>query len=207
MSYPKKDRVFPVKPVRMTEAELADLVASALRHDYGDLPSAVKQIGLQTGANLRAIRNWYEGRHAPSSIHLLRLAKSSPQILQLVLRLIGGEELADAFSLLTVSGGSNAKASPKPNMEETYGEKNCTIDSEILENLNRRQRWFIDQLQAGRAVRPRDLCTRWQVSLRTAKADVAQMNKAGLVAYYGSKRAGAYALLSLRTKNLMECAA
>lgn len=207
MSYPKKDRVFPVKPVRMTEAELADLVASALRHDYGDLPSAVKQIGLQTGANLRAIRNWYEGRHAPSSIHLLRLAKSSPRILQLVLRQIGGEELADAFMLLSAGKGSSAKTPSQPKPEEVYGEKNYTIDSEILENLSKRQRWFVTQLEVGKRVRPKDICDRWGVSLRTAKADVSQVTKAGIVGFRGTKRAGSYVLMPPLAKNRMDHAA
>lgn len=99
------------------------MVASALRHDYGDLPSAVKQIGLQTGANLRAIRNWYEGRHAPSSIHLLRLARSSPQILQLVLEQVGGAELADAFSLLGSGLGSRENSQTPANQDQIYSEK------------------------------------------------------------------------------------
>lgn len=199
MSYPKKDRVFPVKSIRMTEAELAQLVASALRHDYGDLPSAVKQIGLQTGANLRAIRNWYEGRHAPSSMHLLRLAKSSPQILQLVLQQIGGEELADAFSILAVRHESKEKGAAAAKSEETYGEKNCTTNNalspELSEQLNKRQIWFIEQLQASRAVKTSDICLRWRVSIRTAKADLGTLRESGIVYFQGPKKTGRYVLI------------
>jgi len=199
LSYPKRDRVFPVKKTLMTEVELARLVASALRHDYGDLPSAVKQIGLQTGANLRAIRNWYEGRHAPSSIHLLRLARSSPQILQLVLEQVGGAELADAFSLLGSSLGSRENSQIPANQDQTYSEKNCTINDDVkqetIESLNRRQRWFIAQLQAGRLIKTNDICVRWKVSARTAKTDLARMVLLKLICFKGPKKTGAYILL------------
>ncbi len=200
MSYPKKDRVFPVKKTQMTEAELAQLVASALRHDYGDLPSAVKQIGLQTDANLRAIRNWYEGRHAPSSMHLLRLAKSSPQILQLVLQQIGGEELADAFSILAGRHESKTKGASVQKSDEVYGEKNCTINnklsSELSEQLNKRQLWFLEELQSGKTIKTEGICIRWNVSLRTAKSDVARVVALQLVRFVGAKKTGYYALIS-----------
>jgi hypothetical protein len=61
MSQSKKDRLFPVKPQAISDDELAKIVASALRHDFGDSTSAIKRIGQLTNANLRAIKNWYRG--------------------------------------------------------------------------------------------------------------------------------------------------
>lgn len=175
-------------------------MASALRHDYGDLPSAVKQIGIQTGESLRAIRNWYEGRHAPSSVHLLRLARSSPRILQLVLEQIGGTELADAFDLLG-SGLESRRDSQIPiHQGQIYSEKNCTINDaekqEAIESLNHRQRWFIVQLQtAERSFKANDICVRWKVSARTAKSDLARMVQLKLICFKGPKKTGSYILL------------
>ncbi len=175
-------------------------MASALRYDYGDLPSAVKQIGIQTGESLRAIRNWYEGRHAPSSVHLLRLARSSPRILQLVLEQIGGAELAEAFSLLENSLVSREDSQIPVHQGQIYSEKNCTINDaekrEAIESLNHRQRWFIEQLQtAGRSVRTNEICLRWKVSIRTAKSDIARMALLKLICFKGSKKTGSYILL------------
>jgi hypothetical protein len=199
MSYSKSDQVFPRKQDKITDAELAQLVATALRQDYGDLPSAVKQIGLQTGANLRAIRNWYEGRHAPSSIHLLRLAKSSPQILQLVLIQVGGDDLIDAFGLLMGNRASSVKTVTSSNDSEIYGEKNCTINGslnpEIAEKLNRRQLWFLEQLKSVKRVKTDDICLRWGVSARTAKSDLAEMTALQLIQFKGPKKTGSYILL------------
>jgi hypothetical protein len=61
MSQSKKDQLFPIKPKAISDDELAQIVASALRQDFGDTPSAVKRIGQLTNANLRAIKNWYRG--------------------------------------------------------------------------------------------------------------------------------------------------
>lgn len=175
-------------------------MTSALRHDYGDLPSAVKQIGIQTGESLRAIRNWYEGRHAPSSVHLLRLARSSPRILQLVLEQIGGTELAEAFGLLESTLGSREDSQSPIQQGQIYSEKNCTINDvekqEAIESLNHRQRWFIVKLQTmERPVRTNDICIRWKVSARTAKSDIAKMVLLKLMCFKGSKKTGSYILL------------
>ena len=118
MSRSKKDRLFPIKPQPVSDEELAKIVAFALHQDFGDSASAVKNIGRLTNANLRAIKNWYEARNAPSSGHLLLLARSSPSILKFILMQIGGEDLWDAFRLL--SGHALASA-PEPEMS-VYGD-------------------------------------------------------------------------------------
>ena len=45
MSQPKKDKLFPIKLRAISDDELAKIVASALRQDFGEMTSAVKQIG------------------------------------------------------------------------------------------------------------------------------------------------------------------
>jgi hypothetical protein len=186
MSRSKKDRLFPINSSRITDTALAELVAAALRQDYGDLPSAVKQIGLRTGANLRAIKNWYEARHAPSSGHLLTLARSSPSLLKLVLKQVGGDDLFDAFQLL---GGHG----PTRQMQPDHVPINVPINSG--DSLNERQNWFLEELKDGSKRMARDIAGRWNVALKTAQRDIANLKGRNLIIYKGSKKSGRYILI------------
>ncbi len=186
MSRSKKDRLFPGGANRITDLELAELVAAALRQDYGDLPSAVKQIGRRTGANLRAIKNWYEARHAPSSSHLLTLARSSPGILKLVLEQVGGSDLFDAFQLL---GGQSAAQKIRP----PHVPINVPIKTS-LPILNERQSWFLEALENEIQVRITDIAARYGVSLKTAKRDVAWLKSCNLILFIGARKTGRYQL-------------
>jgi hypothetical protein len=41
-------------------------IASALKTEFGGGPSALKAVARITGANERAVRNWFEGKNGPS---------------------------------------------------------------------------------------------------------------------------------------------
>lgn len=186
MSSAKKDRVFPTPVLKLVDDEFAQLISEALRKDYADLPSAVKQIGLQTGANLRAIRNWYEGRHAPSSFHLLALAKSSPSILRLVLTQIGGKDLLEAFQILS---------SNTPEKSAIITDKIVSDDDmgkPELSKLNRRQLWFYSQVKHGQYVSAQSIAQRWDVDVRTAWRDISRLSNLKLIHFHGSKKNGKY---------------
>lgn len=198
MSVSKKDRVFPTKSVGIADAELAKLIATGLRKDYGDLPSAIKEIGLKTGANLRAIKNWYEGRNAPSSSHLLTLARSSPSILQIVLEQVGGADLRDAFMLLEMGDnkGMDGKTSLKnaPGIAENSFRIQVDISPAIAGKLNERQLWFLGILQQGQKLKTADIAAQWSVTGRSARGDVAALTELGLIRLVGSRKAGWYVL-------------
>jgi hypothetical protein len=204
MSRAKKDRLFPVKPRAISDAELAQIVAAALRRDFGDTSSAIKRIGQLTNANLRAIKNWYNACHSPSSGHLLLLARSSPSILKFVLEQIGGADLWEMFELRKMSSERRVLSQMRGCAAGIYGEENCTINCTInsraapgaFENLNDRQLWFLEQLQQKRHVKTNDIALQWQISSRTAKTDMAKMVDRGLIRFSGSKKTGCYILLS-----------
>lgn len=200
MSVPKKDRVFPAKSVGISDTELAKLVAAGLRKDYGDLPSAIKEIGLKTGANLRAIKNWYQGRNAPSSSHLLTLARSSPSILQIVLEQVGGADLRDAFMLLEMghNKGMDAKTILKTASEITENSFRIHVDISpaMAGKLNERQLWFLGILQQGQKLKTADIAAQWGVTDRSARGDVAALTELGLIRLAGSRKAGWYVLSS-----------
>jgi len=194
LSFSKNDQVFPSTGTRISEVAFAKSVAEALRNDYADIPSTVKQISRQTGAQPRAIRNWYEGKHIPSSLHLLILAKSSPSILQLVLKQIGGDDLFEAFRLL--SGDRIVKPLEQEPVQHIT-DKIVSIDqanSARLKGLNRRQIWFYSQLKQGRIVSAKSIVQHWQVKERTAWRDIQKLTNQGVISFIGNKRRGEYIL-------------
>lgn len=196
MSVTKMDQVFPIKPRVISDAEIAQIVADALRKDFGDSASSIKHIGRVTNANLRAIKNWYEARNAPSSGHLLLLARSSSSILEFLLKQIGGEQLLDAFMLFS------SKQTPAQNLAQTdkpskiYSIKNYTINlnlpPRIAQRLNVRQLWFLSRLQENERVKAEDIAIQWAVSVASAKKDISKMLRLKLVRFKGAKKTGSY---------------
>lgn len=187
MSQSKKDQLFPIKPKAISDAELAQIVASALRQDFGDTPSAVKRIGQLTNANLRAIKNWYQARNTPSSGHLLLLARSSPSILKFILVQIGGKDLWDAFRLLSSHALATAPEPEMPVNTETNPPENVPIKS-----LNQRQRWFLILLRRKNKARAEDISAHFDVSLKTAKRDIEGLKDVGKIRFIGARKTGRY---------------
>jgi hypothetical protein len=60
--------------------------------------------------------------------------------------------------------------------------------------FSERQRWFIDQLARGKAVKAIDLRRRWAVSEKTARRDIADLKNRDLIEFFGSFKTGAYRL-------------
>jgi hypothetical protein len=56
----------------------------------------VKAVVALTGANERAVRNWFEGKNGPSGEHLIGLARRSNAVLEAFLVLAGRERVLTA---------------------------------------------------------------------------------------------------------------
>ena len=197
MSVSKKDQVFPSGSATSNERFVTALIAKALRDDYGALGSAVKRIGRRIGANPRAIRNWYEGRNAPNSVHILLLAQSSPRVFEALLELIGRTDLLGSHSEGKIIPNGRAGMS---GFVKNYGEENFTINLSITCELrcllNHRQLWFLSLLQEGENVKATDISSSWEVSLRTARTDISHLLKHKAVRYEGAKRRGKYEVIN-----------
>lgn len=187
MSYSKRDQVFPPPKRRITEDDLASMIGVALRVDYGDLTSAIKHIGLQTGAHLRAIKNWFSGRNTPSSSHLLILARISPSVLRIVLEQVGGADLFDAFEVL--DGSKFTQKSRDKNVPI-----NVLLNPDAA-NLNERQVWFLTGLKRGLTISALDISDEFSVSLKTAQRDIGALKIFRLVGFTGSRKNGRYKLI------------
>lgn len=196
MSFSKMDQVFPSKLGRLSETEFAEIVAHALRHDFGETPSAIKHIGKLTGANLRTIKNWYKAGNMPSSVHLLLLGKSSSTLLKFILEQLGGGDLRDAFELLnghmTGTKGELKFSSDGGIYSDNFVTINVIVETSDIYDLNQRQLWFLGQLQKDLKLKAEDISEIWKVTLRTAKRDVAVLIEKKIICFMGPKKTGCY---------------
>ncbi|RLG29249.1 hypothetical protein DRO03_07690, partial [Methanosarcinales archaeon] len=60
--------------------------------------------------------------------------------------------------------------------------------------VNERQQWFLNQLGARKSVRGADLAHHWNVTEKTAKRDIADLKKQGIIEFTGSPKTGKYRL-------------
>jgi len=60
--------------------------------------------------------------------------------------------------------------------------------------LNEQQRWFVEQLAAGRDVKSEALKEHWQITGRTAERDIAELKKKELIEFVGAPKTGRYQL-------------
>jgi hypothetical protein len=79
-------KVFPAEnsPDRQPFAEV---IASALREEFGGGPSAIKTVARLARANERAVRNWFDAKNGPSGERLVPLLRHSDAVLRAVLDL------------------------------------------------------------------------------------------------------------------------
>jgi hypothetical protein len=92
MSLSGMDRKLP-HLVSRGERDLASEIAAALRREYGDLPATVKQIARLANAKERTVKNWLAANNGPSGDKLVALMRHSDQVLEVVLRMSGRQEL------------------------------------------------------------------------------------------------------------------
>ena len=62
--------------------------------------------------------------------------------------------------------------------------------------VNDRQKWFLNQLGKGVRVSSSDFAAQWNISQKTAKRDIADLNQKGLIEFLGAPKNGYYRLKS-----------
>jgi hypothetical protein len=99
--FPKKGNHFPNSTGgRRNKIGYAEAVAAALHAELGDSHQAIKTVMRWTGANERAVKNWFAGARGPRGEHLLTLLRHSDTVLKSVLHLAGREQTIAAQTLL-----------------------------------------------------------------------------------------------------------
>lgn len=107
MSSPESDRKLRSKSGKTipssgggTAETFVDTVAAALRADYGNTPAAVKHVARLTGANQRAVRNWFEAKNGPSGENLVALLQHSDSVFLATLSMAGRPGVAAALKVV-----------------------------------------------------------------------------------------------------------
>ena len=75
------------------EERFANAIAKALNREYAGRRGAVKLVARITGANERAVKNWFNGKNGPSGENLVVLAQHSNQVLETFLLMAARGEL------------------------------------------------------------------------------------------------------------------
>jgi hypothetical protein len=110
MSFTKKDRKirsrlgksFPTKGDSETKGagHFAHTIAESLKREFGNVHAGVKTVAALTGANERAVKNWFGAKNGPSGDFLVSLLRHSDEVLETVLVLSGRTELVKAKKLV-----------------------------------------------------------------------------------------------------------
>ena len=78
------------------KSRFALVIAAALHREYGDTHAAVKTVVALTGANERAVKNWFAAKNGPSGDFVVALCRHSDEVLHTFLLLAGREEQVKA---------------------------------------------------------------------------------------------------------------
>lgn len=189
MSFEKLDQTFPTKLAKISDEEMIKIIAKSLRADFEDIPSAIKVIGQKTNINPRSIRNWYEAKNLTSAANLIVLARVSPTLMKFILDQLGGPSLYELYQLC-YEHCNNKNTSQ---YQATYSTKNDPVNVPI--KLNQRQKWFLLQLQTGHKKSADHIAQQFNISLKTAKRDIADLKDKGKIRFRGSKKTGYYVLV------------
>lgn len=188
MSYSKMDRVFPI----LSQQKTAQIISDILKGLYEEKRPSVKAIAAVMPADLRTIKSWYEGQNVPNLSHFLQLCMSSPEFLAAILKIIGYSDLARYL----MQAEKRKKALKVVPTIEVYSINFDAIKSpdllDVVRQLGIRQVWFYSQLKKGRRYGVEDIVSFWGVGTATAKRDIADLVRLGLVRFIGSKRNGRY---------------
>jgi hypothetical protein len=93
MSFAKNDRKSRSVQGKTLHAErFADAIGRALHREFDKTHAAVKTVVALTGANERAVRNWFEAKNGPNGEFLIALCRHSDEVLETFLQLAGRME-------------------------------------------------------------------------------------------------------------------
>lgn len=92
-------RSIPLPTGRGDQSSFAEVIAEALRRQYGGTPAAVKIVVRLTRVNERAVKNWFDAKNGPSGENLVGLLRHSDEVLETVLSLAGRQDLIVARKL------------------------------------------------------------------------------------------------------------
>ena len=221
--FPKKGNFFPGGNDRENgSTDYASMIAEALRTELGNSHRATKTVMRWTGATERTVKHWLAGHHGPGGKYLIVLMRKSEAVYEAVLtaadrrdavvaaRMLAAQRtmvevmalvqrersgLTEASSRGFDQHGARAGKGPDDRKNDPTNDRNRSPAGPLPDDgLNPRQRWYLEALAAGKAVRADHLRRRWGVSEKTARRDVAALKERGMIEFVGPLRTGRYRL-------------
>ena len=99
---PKTGNSFPIGRDMLTDVEFAQVIASALKVEFGSTRHGAKTIMKWTGVSQRTAKNWLSGINAPSGVHLVLLARESNAVLKALMLMAERPEMSLGARLLSL---------------------------------------------------------------------------------------------------------
>ena len=93
---PVSGKTFPRSSGIVPDSEDYDftaVIAETLRDAFGGTARSVKTVMAYTGAGERTVKNWFEGKNAPSGKNLIELMRHSDEVLEAMLIMAGREDI------------------------------------------------------------------------------------------------------------------
>ncbi|WP_081095063.1 hypothetical protein [Erythrobacter donghaensis] len=202
---PKKGRKLPAWEGALASRQAyAEVIANLLRKEHGDTHRAVKQLMRLTHASERSAKHWMAAQHGPDTVFFLRLVATSPVIRAFVLGIIESQQ--SALAEAAIPGPSRASFGNSrreemaagrywPNSDPTNDPESGPVNDPITDGLNERQRWILDRVARGLPTRARDVAAHWQVSIKSARRDLAGLCTCNLLHFVGARKNGRYHLV------------
>ena len=101
MSLTKKDRIIrSVSGISFPSGGIARAIATALHKEYGATHAAIKTVVELTGANERAVKNWFDAKNGPSGEFIIALRAHSDEVLETLLLMAGRTDHGKAKRVL-----------------------------------------------------------------------------------------------------------
>ena len=95
----------------------------------------------------------------------------------------------EAYAAGEAAGGRSATGAREYDPERVPERDPINVSDRA--EINERQRWFLNRVVEGRCD-AREIAAVWDVSLKTARRDIATLKAADLICYVGSPRKGRY---------------
>lgn len=187
---PKKGRKLPAWEGALANRQAyAEVIANLLRKEHGDTHRAVKQLMRLTDASERSAKHWMAAQHGPDTVFFLRLVATSPVIRAFVLGIIESQQSALADAGVVPPGRY------WPNSDPISDPESGPANDPITGGLNERQRWILDRVARGLPTKARDVAAHWQVSMKSARRDLAGLCACKLLRFVGARKNGRYHLV------------
>ncbi len=175
-------------PKKILDSTIREAVVRAIKNEHADISAAIKSISYVTQINADAIAKWHTRKHTPSTAHFLTLSMFYPSALEMLLTLIGREDLWDLAVRENIPKRMHESLS---NAHLKYKKRGDIFTTKRAQksafSLNYRQLWFLDMIHKTSKMQNKHIVSHWNVTLRTAKRDTQGLINAGIIR---SMRAG-----------------